>query len=120
VGQSITLFSGSGAANPSNFSSVQSDNPALKFTFTNGVLKVASIMATNPTNLTYSVTDGGSTLALSWPADHLGWILQTQTNPLDIGISNNWVNVPGSSLIITTNFPIDVTKPTMFFRLIMP
>jgi len=53
---------------------------------------VASV-ATNPTNITAVVSN--STLTLFWPADHLGWILQAQTN--HAGLGTNWVDAAGSS-----------------------
>jgi autotransporter-associated beta strand protein len=83
-----------------------------------GSLLVASPIATNPTNLTFTVT--GGSLDLSWPADHLGWFLQAQTNALTVGISNNWVDVPGSSGMTATNIPISPAAPAAFFRLRSP
>jgi autotransporter-associated beta strand protein len=85
-----------------------------------GSLVVPSATATNPTNITFSVTGGGSTLSLSWPADHLGWTLQQQTNSLSTGLSTNWVNVAGSESITSTNITIDPAKPTVFYRLVLP
>jgi autotransporter-associated beta strand protein len=82
-----------------------------------GSLVVGST-ATNPTNITFSVS--GSTLSLSWPADHLGWFLQQQTNSLSAGLGTNWVDVPGSSSITSTNITINPAKPTVFFRLRSP
>jgi len=46
-----------------------------------GSLLVPSSIPSNRTNITYSVT--GSTLTLSWPSDHLGWILQS--NSVSVG-----------------------------------
>ena len=39
--------------------------------------------ANNRTNITASVR--GNTLTIAWPDDHLGWILQAQTNGLGAG-----------------------------------
>jgi autotransporter-associated beta strand protein len=83
-----------------------------------GTIAVLSTVATNPTNITYSVSSG--TLSLSWPADHTGWILQTQTNSLAKGLGTNWVAVPGSSTVNQTNIVINPANGSVFFRLISP
>jgi autotransporter-associated beta strand protein len=75
-------------------------------------------IASNPTNITFSVS--GNTLGLSWPTDHLGWILQSQTNSLSTGLSANWIDVPGTTSITSTNISINPAVPTMFFRLRHP
>lgn len=67
-----------------------------------------------------AATGAGGTLKLAWLADYLGWILQSQTNSLNTGLSTNWVDVPGSSAITQTNITIDSAKPLMFFRLRSP
>jgi autotransporter-associated beta strand protein len=83
-----------------------------------GMLSVQSAVSTTPPHLTNSVS--GGSLFLSWPADHLGWRLETQTNSRSIGLSNNWVTVPGSASVTSTNFPITPVTPTVFFRLVYP
>ena len=82
-----------------------------------GSLLVSSI-ASNPTNITFSVS--GNTLALTWPADHLGWILQSQTNSLNTGLSTNWFDVAGSATVISTNINMNPAVPTAFYRLRQP
>jgi autotransporter-associated beta strand protein len=79
---------------------------------------VVGPIATNPTNITFSVS--GSTIALSWPSDHFGWILQQQTNSLSIGLGTNWVDVAGSSSVISTNITINPAVPSAFYRLRHP
>ncbi|TAL00385.1 MAG: hypothetical protein EPO07_09765, partial [Verrucomicrobia bacterium] len=78
-------------------------------------------IASNPTNLTFSVI--GGTLSLSWPADHLGWLLQSQTNSLNLGIVTNnsaWYDWPGTASVTSTNVPINTANPAVFFRLRHP
>ena len=78
-------------------------------------------IATNPTNILFSVT--GSTLSLSWPADHTGWRLLVQTNHLQNGLSanpNDWMTVPGSTGVDSTNFLINPALPAEFYQLIYP
>jgi autotransporter-associated beta strand protein len=81
----------------------------------NGTIAVVATVNTNPTNITAVVS--GNLLQLSWPADHTGWTLQAQTNALNAGLRTNWVDVPGSTAINSTNITIDPTKPTVFYRL---
>jgi len=81
----------------------------------NGSLVVASLVNTTPTNITFSVT--GNTLSLSWPADHLGWYLQAQTNSVGAGLGSNWVDVAGSSSVTSETFTINPANPTVFYRM---
>ena len=68
--------------------------------------------------ITLLVTNSSHTLSLSWP--YLGWILQSQTNSLNVGISTNWVDVAGSASVTQTNITINPATPTEFFRLRYP
>lgn len=95
-------------------------DPGLGYSFTNGVLSVVTLssIATNPTNLTSVVS--GTTLTLSWPPDHLGWFLQTQTNSRSIGLTvptNTWHDIAGSDTVTNTVITLDKVSPTVFFRL---
>jgi hypothetical protein len=83
-----------------------------------GVIEVVPVIPATPTNVTFSVS--GSTLSLSWPSSHAGWILQTQTNSLASGLSTNWVDVPGSGSITSTNITVSPSTPASFFRLRAP
>jgi hypothetical protein len=58
-----------------------------------------------------------NTLQLDWPADHIGWILQTQTNP---GINSQWFSIPGSSGTNHLDLTLDRANTSVFFRLIAP
>jgi len=105
-----------------DFGSLNLPTPASGFTWnwtaTNGTLVLAPIVNTNPTNLTFTVT--GHTLALSWPADHLGWHVQAQTNALNKGVGTNWVTIPGSDTVTSTSITIDPAQPAVFYRLTYP
>ncbi|MBC8095012.1 MAG: autotransporter-associated beta strand repeat-containing protein, partial [Akkermansiaceae bacterium] len=86
-------------------------------------LRVTSVYApvsvnTNPTNIITSVSGGN--LTLTWPADHTGWTLQTQTNSLSVGLGTNWVNVAGSAATNQVTFPISTANGAVFFRLVYP
>ncbi len=74
-----------------------------------------------PTNLTCfaSATD----LTFSWPADHLGWALISQTNNLLRGLSldtNDWWRIPGSQTNTQVRISRDVLSTMGFYRLVYP
>ncbi len=84
-----------------------------------GSLLVSSGVPSNPTSLSYSVSAG--VLTISWPANYLGWILQSETNALSVGIrTNGWVDVAGTSGMTSTNITINKLSPTVFYRLRHP
>jgi len=66
------------------------------------------------------VQTGGNQLQLSWPADHLGWRLQIQTNDPDTGLGTNWTDWVGSTNILQTNINIDPANAGVFLRLVYP
>ncbi len=70
------------------------------------------------TNLSFQMN--GNQLQLSWPADHLGWQLQIQTNAPGGGIGTNWVDWPGSTNVIQTNISVNPAYGSVFLRLIYP
>jgi hypothetical protein len=57
-------------------------------------------------------------VTLSWPADHLGWHLQAQTNSISVGLGTNWLDVPNSNATNQMTFTLDPTVGSVFFRLI--
>lgn len=58
----------------------------------------------------------GKQMRFSWPADHIGWHLEAQTNSLEKG----WfvISVSGSTNYIV--LPVDTANSSVFFRLIYP
>ncbi len=87
---------------------------------TDGTLRIANGIATNSTNIVSEVVGGGTQLHLSWPLDHTGWTLQAQTNSLNVGISNNWFPVDGSTTTNEVFLPINATNGAVFYRLYLP
>ena len=83
-----------------------------------GSLLIGTPVATNPTNISYSISGGNLTLV--WPVDHTGWQLQVQTNPLTFGLGTNWVTVPGSDLTNQMLLPVNSMDGSVFFRLRFP
>lgn len=85
-----------------------------------GSIQVQSVGPTiNPLPGPIQFNVSGSTLSLSWPTN-LGWILQEQTNSLSVGLGTNWVAVPGSSSVNSTNITVNPANGSMFFRLMKP
>ena len=71
-------------------------------------------VASNPTNI--SSTISGHVLTLSWPADHLGWLMQS--NSVSVANTNSWYDIPGSEAVTSLNIPM--TQPQTYFRLRHP
>jgi hypothetical protein len=65
------------------------------------------------------VRDGGQ-LRLNWPGDHTGWQLQTQTNPLTVGLGDVWFTLPDADLTNQLALPFDLSNESVFFRLQSP
>ena len=83
------------------------------------LLQGASAVNTTPTNLTTSVS--GNVLTVSWPADHTGWRLQSQTNALTTGLNPAaWTDVGGSTSVNTLNFTLNPVNGTVFYRMVYP
>jgi len=124
VGNSFTLLSASTITG--SFAAISPATPGAGLAWnttglSTGVLSVVSGVASNPTNISYSFN--GNTLSLTWPADHLGWILQSQTNAATVGLitaSNAWTDVSGSASSTSATITVDPTKPTVFYRLRQP
>jgi len=68
------------------------------------------------TNLVFRVTNGQ--LTLSWPADHIGWHLQVQTNGLNS--TSAWVNLPGAESTNLVSVPVNATNRSAFYRMAYP
>jgi autotransporter-associated beta strand protein len=115
VGDVFKLFGSSTIANLSGVTVV-----APGFTLstanlaTSGTVTVASVAAPGSEIITATVSAGQ--LNLSWPAIWTGAELQVQTNPLTIGISSNWVTIPGVDSGNTYSAPLNTTG-AVFYRL---
>jgi hypothetical protein len=62
----------------------------------------------------------GNQIQLNWPADHIGWHLQIQTNALATGLGTNWVDLPDSGLTNEFVVPFDASNGSVFLRLVYP
>jgi hypothetical protein len=75
-----------------------------------------------PSNLATSLLMqvAANQIQLSWPQDHLGWRLQIQTNDLNAGLGTNWITVPDTTNVISTNILINPANGSVFLRLVYP
>ncbi len=113
VGDTFTVFQ---AANPSgNFTGITSSPAGVTWSFNPATGGLTVVSLGSPT-LNYS--QSGNTLTLSWA--RAGFKLQSQTNALNVGLSNNWFDYPGgaSGNVIPVNVTIEPASPGVFFRLI--
>jgi hypothetical protein len=85
---------------------------------TNSAQASAFPIASTPPAIGYGTS--GNQLQLAWPADHTGWLLEAQTNAPRVGLSTNWVIVPGSSAVNSWSIPIATAEGSVFFRLVHP
>jgi len=87
-----------------------------------GSLLIVPVPTINPLPGMIQVKVSGSTLALSWPTN-LGWLLQSQTNALNVGLLTNssaWFNVLGSDQVTSTNLTINPANGAVFYRMVHP
>jgi autotransporter-associated beta strand protein len=87
---------------------------------TDGTLRIKTGPVTTATNLTALVTGGGANLQLSWPANHIGWRIQSQSNSISVGLSTNWVDVPGTAETNQISMPINPANGAVFYRMVYP
>jgi autotransporter-associated beta strand protein len=83
-----------------------------------GSLRVATTVASHPTNITAMVSGGGTHFDLNWPASHLGWILQS--NSVDIASSGSWFAVANSTATNRVILNINPAQKNVYFRLVAP
>ena len=84
-------------------------------------VSLTSTVSTSPFVLTNSVANGQ--ILLSWPASHIGWRLEVQTNSLATGLNTNssaWFTVPNSTVVDQTNFPVNPANGAVFYRMVYP
>jgi hypothetical protein len=132
-----TTFWGSTFANGSNITQTVTDTNYCYTNYDTFVMRLND-GATTATNWSFSsfkvvtitspagspiITNSlsGGYLTLSWSSDYLGWNLESQTNTLSTGLSNNWVVVANSSTTNKVVLPVTTsTTGAVFFRLISP
>lgn len=113
---SFTLVSAGSAGGAFSTTTLPDLGAGLGWSNLNGTITVYATVSQTPTNVVSAVN--GSNLELSWPADHIGWL--AQSNSVSLADTNFWFDIAGSS---TTNFlsiPIDTAMPSVFYRLRLP
>jgi autotransporter-associated beta strand protein len=80
-----------------------------------GSVTVTSVAAPGTGQITATLS--GVQLNLSWPAAYTGLNLQVQTNSLTIGLSTNWVTLPGTDAGSSYAAPLNQTNGSVFYRL---
>jgi alpha-L-arabinofuranosidase len=118
AGDSFTLLSASAISG--SFTAVNLPSLPLGLIWNTASLATSGAISVvlQATNLTWSAS--GNQLTLNWPADHLGWILQSQSNDLNRGLYTNWVNVAGSDSVTQSVITVNPSNPAVFFRLRSP
>jgi hypothetical protein len=74
-------------------------------------------LAVNPAPPLLSYAIAGNILTLSWPADHTGWRLETNTAA--VSSANSWFPLSGSAATNQVSLPLS-TSNNAFFRLTFP
>ena len=81
-----------------------------------GSLRVASSVATTPTNITYRVS--GNVFTLTWPGAYLGWY--AQSNAVSVASPSSWFDIPGSQTATNLSITISPGKSNVFYRMHLP
>ncbi len=97
AGDKFTLFKAPTLAN--SFTTVKLPPPGSGLGWTNKIQFDGSIevIATGEptTTPTITVSNSPTSISLSWPTAYTSFALRGQTNPITVGLSNNWGPVPG-------------------------
>jgi|GEM_PF-1725842 len=126
VGDSLVLFSATTINTNGGYTVVPAPGPGLAWNITgipgSGTLSVISQFPSFTTPPPISFSTANNQFALKWPSNYVGYyFLQVETNPVTVGLSNDWVPYNGSvSATLTspgiTN-AIDPNNGTVFYRL---
>lgn len=98
--------------------SVVASNSGGSVSSQNTALVVVPVVNTTPTNLVVAVSNG--LITVWWPADHIGWRLEAQTNISDAGLGNDWYSIADSESTNQYSAPVDLASGNVFFRLAYP
>jgi autotransporter-associated beta strand protein len=78
-------------------------------------LTVTSVVSKTPPTLAASFNLASGTIAFQWPADHTGYLLQS--NSVSLLNTNAWQPVAGSTNSNSITVPINTNLPQVFYRL---
>jgi autotransporter-associated beta strand protein len=119
VGNTFALFNATSSSG--NFSSIIGSpgaELAYKFTQANGIGTLSVVTGPSNTPPTIGLSLSGTALTISWPADHLGYVLQS--NSINVANPNDWFNISGSDSVISESYNISTANTNVFFRLVCP
>jgi hypothetical protein len=116
-GGAATFFTSSLAVGTNEVTAAYSGTSSYLPSVSTAVDQVVQIPSA-PIDLKWAIE--GTNLIFAWPSNYLGWILQMQTNPLSSALATNWVDVPGTALMVSTNLPLSPQYPSVFYRLKHP
>ena len=122
AGNSYPLVSYAGAFS-GMFTNLQLQMPyGWRGVLTNGANQIwlANVATVSITPPQLSITPDNPQMQLVWPATHIGWRLQAQTNSLTAGLGTNWTDISGAVFTNQISIPIASTNDSVFFRLIYP
>jgi hypothetical protein len=75
-----------------------------------------NIVLVNPSPTNIVVSAGlGNQITLTWPVDHIGW--QLQSNSIGLTATGSWFTVTGSTTTNQMTITPDVTQSNVFYRL---
>jgi len=83
----------------------------------------SSQISARPVSLTSPLlgwAQSSTQLQFSWPPDHLGWRLESQTNSAGAGLGTNWFPLAASDATNLWFISVDNSNPSVFLRLVYP
>jgi len=116
-GSAFKLFSfGSQSGNFTTLAGSPGAGLGWSFNPATGVATVVATLPSTPTNLTYSVS--GNQLNLSWPANYQGWLVQS--NSQKVNVAADWFDI--SNTASGTSYSVTITPgvTNVFYRMRHP
>jgi polygalacturonase len=86
----------------------------------NTFIRVTNNIVPSLTPVSLSAQSVAGNLLISWPADHTGWSLQTQTYNPPFGAGSGWMTITNTQSTNQFSTPFSPTNGSVFFRLTYP
>jgi hypothetical protein len=91
---------------------------ASNYLFVQAAGNATALTIVSSTPVTVTVAQSGNQLTIGWPADYLGYTLET--NAADISNPADWFPYTGSTGATSETITIDPSQTNVFFRLVGP